>query len=165
MTATHQQVTDALRDELQQYGELLARLEAQGEIISQREAQCLLGSIDSIEAQSLTIETARLSREKLQRQMAWALGRVDDISLEQLLPLLPRDHRPLIDALAREVSQLSSRARAQASLNHTQLERSLVLMKRFLTRLSSRVQSTQLVDDQNSSCADSVQRPSPAVIV
>jgi len=165
MTATHQQVTEALRNELQQYGELLARLEAQGEIVSHREAPSVLGSINSIDAQSLSIEAARLSREKLQGKLAWSLGRPDGDSLDQLIPLLPPDHRPLIEALALEINNLNDRAHAQASLNLAQLERSLILMKRFTSTLSSRAKSAMLVDESIKSCADAAQCPSPAVTV
>ena len=165
MTATHQQITDALRDELQQYGELLAQLEAQREIISQHEKQSAHGSIASIEAQSLNIETARLSREKLQSKLAWSLGQTDPVPLDQLIPLLPSDHQPLVEALALEINQLITRAQTQASLNQAQLERSLNLMKRSVHTLSSRATSAIRADEKTQSSTESLQGSFPAVIV
>ena len=73
MTATLGQVIDALRNELQQYGEMLALLEAQQESFAQHEPGPLLNSISALETQSAAIEAARRIRETHQRQLAWSL--------------------------------------------------------------------------------------------
>ena len=56
MTATLEHVIEALRNELQQYGEMLALLEAQQEAVSQRESGSVLTSVPTIEAQSSAIQ-------------------------------------------------------------------------------------------------------------
>src|SRR5207247_519512 len=89
MTATLEQVIEALRNELQQYGEMLALLEAQQDIVSRREPHSVLKSISAVEAQNTAIETARRQREVSQRQLAWALGRVEGESFPQLLSSIP----------------------------------------------------------------------------
>ena len=58
MTKALQQVIDSLRNELQQYGEMLALLEAQQDVVTQREPQSVLTSIAAVETQSVAIETA-----------------------------------------------------------------------------------------------------------
>ena len=58
MTKTLQQVIDSLRNELQQYGEMLALLEVQQNVVTQCESQSVLTSIAAVETQSVAIEVA-----------------------------------------------------------------------------------------------------------
>ena len=149
MTAILEQVIEALRNELQQYGEMLALLEAQQEAVSQRESGSVLTSVPEIEAQSSAIQDARRIRETHQRQLAWSLGRPDSITFQELLPLLPDDYRPLISALVQEINELLGRVRHFAEQNHSQLRRSLELMDRFLVTFSTPGDAAQLPPQQN----------------
>ena len=155
MTKTLQQVIDSLRNELQQYGEMLALLEVQQDVVTQREPQSVLTSIAAVETQSVAIETARQDRETAQRQLAWALGLADNnYSYQYLLPLLPEEYHPLVTALVEEINELLQRVRERAEQNHTQLRRALELMERFISTISPQAQSALLVGGQNSSEAD-----------
>ena len=145
MTTALQQVIDSLRNELQQYGEMLALLEAQRDVVTQREPQSVLTSITIVETQSGAIETARRDRENAQRQLAWSLGRPDDSdSFQQLLPALPEEYRPLVAALVHEINELLQRVRERARQNHSQLCRALELMERFISTISPQAQSALL---------------------
>jgi hypothetical protein len=157
MTATLEQVIEALRNELQQYGEMLALLEAQQQAVSQRESALVLTSVPAIEAQGSAIQAARRTRETHQRQLAWALGRPDSITFLELLPLLPDEYRPLVGALVQEINQLLGRVRQFAEHNHSQLRRSLELMDRFLVTFSAPGEAVQL-PPQNPSEAGSAPR-------
>lgn len=144
MTATLELVIEALRNELQQYGEMLALLEAQQQAVSQRESGLVLNSVPAIEAQSSIIQDARRTRGIHQRQLAWALGRPEGVPFQELLPLLPGEYRPLISALVQEINQLLGRVRQFAEQNHSQLRRSLELMDRFLVTFSGSGEAVHL---------------------
>ena len=165
MTATLEQVIEALRDELQQYGEMLALLEAQHAAVARRESGSVLTSVPAIEAQSSAIQDARRTRETHQRQLAWALGRPDSITFQELLPLLPDDYRPLISALVQEINELLGRVRHFAEQNHTQLRRSLELMERFLLTFSTAGDAAQLPAEQNPPGAGLTPRPISTAVV
>lgn len=150
MTTALQQVIDSLRNELQQYGEMLALLEAQHCVVTQREPQSVLTSIAAVETQSVAIETARRERATAQQKLAWSLGRTDDRhAFQYLLPLLPEDYRPLITALVQEINELLQRVRERAEQNHSQLRRALDLMERFITTISPQAQSALLVGESD----------------
>ena len=59
MTPTLEQVIEALREELQHYGEMLALLEAQHGCLIRQDAQSTLNSCASLDAQRNVLETAR----------------------------------------------------------------------------------------------------------
>jgi cell division septum initiation protein DivIVA len=165
MTATLEQVIEALRNELQQYGEMLALLEAQQKAVARRESGFVLSSVPEIEAQSGAIQAARCTREAHQRQLAWVLGQPDSLTFEELLPLLQDEYRPLISALVQEINELLSRVRLFAEQNHSQLRRSLELMDRFLVTFSINGEAAQLPPQQSQLEAGSASRPISTAVV
>ena len=162
MTAILEQVIEALRNELQQYGEMLALLEAQQDVFSRRESPSVLRSISAVEAQSAAIDLARRQRDASQRQLASALGRPDADTFPQLLSSVPDEYRPLIHALVQEISELLRRVRERAEQNQTQLRRSLELMERFIGTISLQAQSVLLVREKDSPGAE--QPPPPDLL-
>ena len=131
-----QQLIEALRNELQQYGEMLALLDHQQELVDQSGADDILHSISAINAQSATIQTAREKRQSIQQQLAQTMNQPDDFTFAQLMPLLPAHYRPLVGALVQENNELLERVRQRAQRNQHLLCRSLELMQRFITTLS-----------------------------
>jgi hypothetical protein len=165
MTAPLAQLIDALRNELQQYGEMLALLEAQREVVARREPASVLNSISAVEAQSATIEAAQRARETHRRQLAWAVSSPDNVTFQQLLPLLPEQYRPLVTALVQEINQLLERVRHIAEQNRDQLQRSVELMERFLAAFSTRAESTVAPTPPGPSSPGIMSGPMPAAIV
>jgi hypothetical protein len=165
MTATLEQAIEALRNELQQYGEMLALLEAQQELVTHREPGSILTSIASLEAQSAAIESARRKREIVQRQLAWALSHPEGATLQQLLPALPDPYRPLILAFVQEINALLQRVRECAEQNHSQLRRSLQWMEQLVTNISPQAPLALLVRETNPTEAEPPSPSLPAVIV
>ena len=165
MTATLTQLIDALRNELQQYGEMLALLEVQREVVGRREPDSVLNSISAVEAQSATIEVAQRTREMHQRQLAWALSSPDNLTFEELLPLLPEQYRPLVTALVQEINQLLARVRHIAEQNRDQLQHSVELMEQFLAGFSTRAESTVAPISPSPSGPDICSGPMPAAVV
>src|SRR5688500_20172466 len=68
-----QNVIQALRNELHQYGEMLALLDQQHHLAEQSGADEILRSISHINHQSASIRHARERRQTAQRQLATAL--------------------------------------------------------------------------------------------
>lgn len=146
MIETLQHLIDTLRDELQQYGEMLALLDREQDLIVQRSSPELLDTVSAIQSQAGVIQDARSRREAARGQVAEALGHPPDLAFENLIPLLPQEYRPLLDALVRENNQLLFRVQQRARQNHVLLSRSLELMQRFLSTLFPS-RDSQVYDD------------------
>lgn len=130
-----QNLVESLREELKQYGELLALLDLQQEQVVRRLAAELLASVSAISAQGEAIRTARSEREQRQRDLALSMALPGDAPFARLIPQLPAVCQPLIGALVEENNQLLTRVRQRARQNHLLLRRSLELMERFLQSL------------------------------
>ena len=138
-------VIEALRNELQQYGEMLALLDHQNELVKVCGADDIIHSIAAINNQSSAIQSARERREAIQRELAGTFQQPPDATFGALVPLMPEHYRPLVGALVQENNELLERVRHRAAENQAMLLRSLELMQRFITTLSpeSGQQSTQ----------------------
>jgi flagellar biosynthesis/type III secretory pathway chaperone len=126
---------ESLREELKQYGELLALLDQQQEKVLLRQTQDLLQTVAAVNTQSIAIRAARLEREQYQRNLARHLGMPESASFAVLIPALPADYRPLVQALVQENNELLVRVQQRARQNHLFLGRALELMQRFITSL------------------------------
>ena len=126
---------DALREELQQYGEMLALLDRQHQFIMVRAAEDVFQSISPIQAQGAAIQNARARREQCRCDLAEILEQTDDVAFGLLIPLLPPDYRPLVKALVDENNELLLRVRQRARQNHLLLSRSVELMQGLLNTL------------------------------
>lgn len=136
MTVDLTKVIEALRNELQQYGEMLALLDHQQELVRMCGADDILRSIETVNTQCATIQSARERREAAQQELAHTLDQPETATFASLLPLLPEHYRPLVGALVQENNELLQRVRHRASENQSLLKRSLDLMQRFITNLS-----------------------------
>jgi flagellar biosynthesis/type III secretory pathway chaperone len=130
-----QHLIDALREELQQYGEMLALLDRQHQFIMVRAAEDVFQSISPIQAQGSAIQSARARREKCRRDLTTILEQPDDAAFAAVIPLLPPDYRPLLKALVDENNELLVRVRQRARQNHLLLSRSVELMQGLLNTL------------------------------
>lgn len=147
MIETLQHLIDTLRQELQQYGEMLALLDREQDLVVQRASQELFDTVSGIQSQAAVIQEARARREVARSEVAEALGRSPDLAFDELVPLLPAEYRPLLEALVRENNQLLFRVQQRARQNHLLLSRSLELMQRFLTTLFPS-RDSQVYDDR-----------------
>ncbi len=138
-------VIESLRDELQQYGEMLALLDQQQDIFTQRGTENIWHSISAINHQGITIHAARECRHSFRRQLARTLKQPEDCTFGKLLPLLPDHYRPLVSALVQENNELLQRVSQRAEQNHLLLRRSLDLMQNFLTTLAQPGQAMPLL--------------------
>jgi flagellar biosynthesis/type III secretory pathway chaperone len=125
----------ALREELQQYGEMLALLDRQQQQVIQRAADEVFHSIGLIKNQGQAIQNARAQREECRAQVAHDLQRSEDAAFAEIIPLLPADYRPLVGALVDENNALLIRVRQRARQNHLLLSRSMELMQGLINTL------------------------------
>ena len=100
-----------------------------------RQNQDLLQTVAAINAQSAVIRVARLEREKSHCNLARHFGLPEDAGFTTLIPLLPPDYQPLVQALVQENNELLVRAEQRARQNHLLLCRALELMQRFIASI------------------------------
>jgi flagellar biosynthesis chaperone FliJ len=136
MTVILQKLIEALRNELEQYGEMLALLEQQQEAAGLG-ADVVMHTIASINAQGATIDYARAQRKRCQRDLSEDICQPHDSSFAHLIPLMPPNYQPLLKALVQENNELLVRVRERAQQNQALLRRSVDFMQRFITTLSS----------------------------
>jgi flagellar biosynthesis/type III secretory pathway chaperone len=123
---------ESLREELKQYGEMLAVLEQQQDSVVQRRVDDLLQNISQINAQADVIAAARQERGQHQRNVARQLDLEDEATFGDIIPLLPADYRPLVQALVQENNELLVRVHQRARQNHLLLSHAVELMQQLI---------------------------------
>ncbi len=150
MIVTLQNLIEALRNELQQYGEMLALLDHQQELVELQGGDDLVHSISAIDTQSAAIQAARSNRQVAQWDLAENLGQPRGSAFAHLVPLMPDHYRPLVKALIQENNELLLRVRERAQENHLLLRRSLEKMQQFITTLAPQDHSVPGRRDEDS---------------
>jgi hypothetical protein len=147
---------EALRHEMQQYGEILARLDHEQAAIANHGPQAILSSITAINAQTQVIEESRQHRLSVQQEVARRLDKPEQAPLLELLPSLPAPYSLLIRALVTENNELLERIRDRAEQNHLNLKRSAELMCHVVGKLGNPASGAQLrVPDSRHEIAES----------
>ena len=126
---------EALREELKQYGEMLALLDQQQDLVIQRQTGELLSSVATINEQTGVIAVARHEREQRQRHIARQLELPEDSSLATITPKLPADYRPLVQALTQENNELLVRVQQRARQNQLLLNHAVDLMQQLINSI------------------------------
>ena len=135
MMAPLQRLIESLRHELQQYGEMLALLEQQQRSVRFQGASDALQACAAIRAHQGVLTRARQIRREANASMARALGQLDSLQGNELIPLLPREVRPLIAALIEENGALQGEVHEKAQRNQRLLRQSADLMEDFIRAL------------------------------
>ncbi|HVM59904.1 MAG TPA: flagellar protein FlgN [Verrucomicrobiae bacterium] len=130
-----EQLIGTLREELQQYGEMLALLEQQQQHVIQRSSAALLENLAAINAQTAVIVVARRQREQVQGQLSTSLQLPADATFRTLLGAVPEPHRGLIQDLVDEINRCLRRVQQQSRQNHLLLRCSVEMMQRFMALL------------------------------
>lgn len=149
MNEALEKLIQALREELQQYGEMLARLDQQQEHVTRRASEDLLQSTSEIEVHSQTMKQARQARVDCQAEVARELGLESDATFAQIVPKLPGQYRPLVVALVQENNESLGRIHQRSRQNHILLCRSLEMMGRLLGNLMPGSNSPVYTDKMN----------------
>ncbi len=125
-------LVEALRHELQQYGEMLSLVEQQQDHLIQRDADEVLQSVTLINAHSGELQRARHRRVECFQSLAETLAVPTDGGFETLLPALPAPRRSQVQALMDENNRLLKRIQQRARQNHLLLSHTLEHMNRFM---------------------------------
>ena len=136
MTDLVQNLIEGLREELKQYGELLALLDQQQDMLVRRVTQELLENVGAIHAQGAAIQAARHEREQRRLHLSRFLALPDNAALSLLISRLPAAYQPLVQALLQENNDLLRRVQHRSRQNHLLLRRALELMQQFITILA-----------------------------
>src|SRR5689334_9686688 len=99
MTEFIDKLIATLREELQQYGEMLARLDDQQQLVMRRAAEEALQSVPLIQSQSAILSHAWSDRFAAMRELCVHLSLPEETTFKEVVPLLPSDYRPLVEAL------------------------------------------------------------------
>jgi hypothetical protein len=129
------QLIGALREELQSYGGLLALLDLQQEQVFTRAVAELQASVGAIHSQAATLQESRTFRDERRRDVSRDLQLPEDAPFGVLIPHLPADYQPLVQALVQENNELLTRVHQRARQNHLLLSRSVELMQEFIGSL------------------------------
>ena len=159
MNAPFQNLVTALREELEQYGAMLALLDRQQELIIQRASGELLDNVASTNAQVSVIQVAQRVRTHQQGEVAQHLQLPATASFTDLAQRLPESFGVLIGALVAENNQCLMRIQRRARQNHLLLSRSVEMMQRLLGTLLATTQTTLYQGDGKLATAVTAGRP------
>ena len=135
MNEPTQRLIDALREELQQYGEMLALLDTQQDLVVRRDSNEILKNLAVINGQTSVIQVARRERELRQQELNTNLRLLTNATFAELIRRLPQEHQPLVQALMDEINQCLRRVQHRARQNHLLLGRSTEMMQQFIATL------------------------------
>ncbi len=126
---------ESLREELKQYGEMLAVLEQQQTSVVQRQTNDLLQNVANVNSQSNVIAAVRREREQHQRHVARHLKLDENAGFGAMVPLLPANYRPLVQALVQENNELLARIHHRTHQNHLLLSHAVELMQQLINSI------------------------------
>jgi len=135
MTQDLQQLIAALREEIKHYGEMLALLEQQQNIVQSRAADQTFAATAAIQRQANAVLEARRNSESRRRALAREWRQDESVTVLQLMPFAPPQYRPLLQSLIEENVALFQAVQSAARENHLLLSRSAESMARFLELL------------------------------
>jgi flagellar biosynthesis/type III secretory pathway chaperone len=153
-----EKLISALREELQQYGEMLARLDDQQELVMRRVAGAVLESVPHVQSQSAILTQAREVRFASMKALCNMLRLPAGTTFKDLLPNVPADYRPLLEALVDENNELLHRIHQRARQNHILLSRTVESMQHVINSLGIH-RPTAVYDDNGAVFNSSPARP------
>ena len=139
---------ETLRDELEQYGEMLALFDRQQQMVMHWQLGTLSNVANEVNAQMRVIAAVRHGREQCQRDLAHQLGLPETSSFAIVIPRLPPDYKPLLDALVSENKELLARIQKSARLNHMLFSQGAELMEQLIGSISPEVSSNSKGNDR-----------------
>ena len=128
-------LVNALREELTQYGEVLALMQEQQELIINRAANDLLINLNRVNEQMERVAIARNQREICRQNLVAALGGAEGTTFRQMTEMLPPEVQPLLDALVQEINHMLQYIQRWLKQNHLLLKRSLDLMQTIMKNM------------------------------
>lgn len=138
---------EALREELKQYGEMLALLEQEQDLVMHRPTVGISPCVAAINAQAETLQVVSQEREQRRRHLARTLRLSEECTFKELTRSLPAQYQPLVQALVQENKELLVRIQQRARQNHLLLSRMVEFMQELIGSLSSGAGSATYSED------------------
>jgi len=117
------EMTQALRAELQEYGGLIGLLEDQQNAILRGEPETFLDLGAAVHEQAALLGAHRVCREKTVQHFARGCQQPETLTLTELLAHMPASVAGMIKALIDEINALISRTQRRLRQNHLLLAR------------------------------------------
>ncbi|MGC8744127.1 MAG: flagellar export chaperone FlgN [Verrucomicrobiia bacterium] len=133
ITDAADKLIEALRYELQQYGEMLALLEKQQQNVLDSNTSGVLEDISAISVQTSVIQNARKATEQAKRELCVELGLDEKSSYSEVVKHLSEEYRILLNALIDENNSLIGRIHKRANQNHLLLKRSIEMIQQLVS--------------------------------
>ncbi|HNX05580.1 MAG TPA: flagellar export chaperone FlgN [Opitutales bacterium] len=130
-----EELADALRDELAEYGGLLALLDEQRDAISKGGVDSVLEAAEKVREQARAAEARRNMREEVGARLARHFGRDPDATVRDLVSAIPPGARPMFDSLIEQGSQVAALAQKKVRRNALMLARATDLNDRLIMAL------------------------------
>ena len=127
-----QSLIEALREELLQYGGLLASLEQQQDAAITANAKELMRTIAEVHEQTHFLLGKQKQREECRRILAEELHLSGNSTIYEMIRILPSVYRPMVDALIQENNGLVVKIRQRVRQNVILMRQSLECMKQTL---------------------------------
>ena len=135
MNYTWNEIAECLRHEVAEYGALYGYYEEQQKRLFKHDADAVLRLSGDIEVQVRVLHDCRRERETVVSGFANANGQPTGATIRSLLPSVPPDARPLIEALINEINVLIHRLRRISRHNHMLLSRKVELQQQMLRQM------------------------------
>ena len=129
------ELADALRDELAEYGGLLATLDEQRDAITGHNVTSLAEINDEIHRQAKSAQHFTSVREEVCARLARAVGCSPDTTERRLLKYMPAEARAMFESLIQESSGVIKNAKKKAERNNVLLAHSEELNEKLLMAL------------------------------
>ena len=129
-----QLLAESLRTEVAEYGRLVHIFEEQQAHLLKREAADVLRTTNEIDQQVRIVAESRRAREGTTRDFARAQGLAEASTIRSLLPAVPAEARPLIEALVDDLNRLVRRVRRISRHNRLFLIRTIETHQELLRR-------------------------------
>ena len=136
MTVNPDNLIEALRNEMQEYGGLLSLFNDQQTAILERKPEVVMEMQVAITRQVDAINECRKVREETARSIAEAAGQTPESPVRALVETCAEAVRPLLHALLDEVNQLIQKTRRRAQQNQMLLARSIEVSQQILQRIN-----------------------------
>ena len=128
-------IAEALRTEIAGFGVLLNLFEQQQQRLFVRDTDAVLRLSTEIETQTQQMHVDRTRREQIVAEFALTQQQPASATLRSLLPFLPADVRPLLEALIGDVNRLIHHVRRLTRQNHLLLARTVETHQQLLRQL------------------------------
>jgi flagellar biosynthesis/type III secretory pathway chaperone len=130
-----EELADALRDELAEYGGLLALLDEQRDAIAAGKTDAILAALESVREQTATANQRRAVREEVCARLARNAGRDPEITVRDLVRGIPMQARGMFDSLIDQGGQVLASAQKKVRRNNLMLSRAAALNEKLLMAL------------------------------